>query len=197
MFGLNLLLSVLILSFTQEPIYATAKATISNTENELYEMIMDYRAKKGLKKIPLSNALTVVAQAHCKDLTEQQPDLRKRCNAHSWSDQGSWKSCCYTPDHKTASCMWDKPKELTSYKSEGFEIAAGSSEPTYSEFIMTPEYALSSWKKSTHHNNVILNKGIWKSANWNAIGIGIKGGFACVWFGKITDPSGEPNRSTN
>ena len=118
MFGLNILFSILLFTSVQTPPVETVKTTISDAEYELYELIMDYRAKKGLKRIPLSNALTIVAQTHCKDLTENKPDLGKGCNAHSWSDQGSWSTCCYTPDHKASTCMWDKPKELTSYKSE-------------------------------------------------------------------------------
>ena len=152
--------------------------TISSDEIELYNLIMDYRKSKGLENIPLSNSLTIVAQTHCKDLVNNKPDLNKKCNAHSWSNKGKWSSCCYTSDHKEASCMWDKPKELTPYAGYGFEIAVGSSESAYEDYIMTPDYAISSWKKSIHHNNVIINKDIWKATKWNAIGVGIYKGFA-------------------
>lgn len=68
MFGLNLLFSILLFNSTQTPPAETTKTTISDAEYELYELIMEYRAEKGLKRIPLSNALTFVAQTHCKDM---------------------------------------------------------------------------------------------------------------------------------
>tara|TARA_R110001592_G_scaffold361382_1_gene671893 strand:+ start:614 stop:1162 length:549 start_codon:yes stop_codon:yes gene_type:complete len=170
------------------------RTKISVDEIELYNLIMDYRKSKGLERIPLSNSLTIVAQTHCKDLANNKPDLKKKCNAHSWSANGKWSNCCYTPDHKEAECMWNKPNELTSYNGYGFEIAVGSSEPQFDDYIMTPEYAITSWKKSFHHNNVIINKDKWKDTKWNAIGIGIYKGFATVWFGKEVDSEGEPEK---
>jgi len=86
--------------------------------------------------------------------------------------------------------MWAKPAEMTTYSGNGYEISCGSSDPEYSSFVMTAEYALKSWQESTGHNNVILNKEAWTTRPWNAIGIGIYGGFACVWFGEETDPAG-------
>ncbi len=170
------------------------KTTLSAEELKLYNLIMTYRESKGLAKIPLSNSLTYVAQEHCKDLALNKPDLKGSCNAHSWSDKGEWTSCCYTPDHAKSSCMWDKPRELTSYTDDGFEIAVGSSDPKYTGFVMTADYAISSWKKSTGHNNVIINADVWKELEWNAIGVGIHDGFATVWFGQSKDADGEPGR---
>ncbi len=172
-----------------------ASTSLSVEELKLYNMIMEYRKSKNLPKIHLSKSLTFVAQEHCRDLVENKPDLKSECNTHSWSDKGKWSSCCYTSDHNKASCMWDKPRELTSYKGDGFEIACGSSDPKYGKFVMTADYALESWKKSVHHNNVIINEAIWKSSKWNAIGIGIKDGFAIVWFGKVLDEEGVPAKS--
>ena len=34
---------------------------------------------------------------------------------------------------------------------------------------------------------VILNQGIWKNLNWNAIGVGILNGYAVIWFGEEFD----------
>jgi hypothetical protein len=76
--------------------------------------------------------------------------------------------------------MWDKPKELTSYNFPGYEIAS------YSSVLMTAEMALDIWKKSKPHNDVITNKDIWKE-QWKAIGIGIQGSYAVVWFGNSFD----------
>jgi uncharacterized protein YkwD len=82
--------------------------------------------------------------------------------------------------------MWSKPRELTSYKGNGYEIACGSNE-CCSDFIMTAAYALQAWKKSTGHNAVIVNQSIWNDNQWKAIGIGLSNGFAVVWFGKEPD----------
>ena len=146
---------------------------------------MEYRYSKGLSKIPFSKSLTFVAQTHVKDLANNKPDLGD-CNAHSWSNKGKWTPCCYTSDHARAKCMWDKPSELTSYKGSGYEIACGDN-ACCSEFIMTADYALKSWKKSSGHNAVIINQGVWRNSSWKAIGIGIYKGFAVVWFGEERD----------
>ena len=160
--------------------------TISQEEQKLYEKIMEYRAGKGLGLIPLSGSLTIVAQAHVKDLKNNNP-TNNLCNMHSWSSNGSWSSCCYTSDHKQASCMWNKPKELTSYLGSGYEIAHGSSNAR-----ITAEDALNGWKNSSGHNAVIINQGIWTNKIWKAIGIGITDGYAVVWFGEDLDYAETP-----
>ena len=160
--------------------------TISQEEQKLYEKIMEYRASKGLGLIPLSGSLTIVAQAHVKDLKNNNP-TNNLCNMHSWSSNGSWSSCCYTSDHKQASCMWNKPKELTSYLGSGYEIAHGSSNAR-----ITAEDALNGWKNSSGHNAVIINQGIWTNKIWKAIGIGITDGYAVVWFGEDLDYAETP-----
>jgi uncharacterized protein YkwD len=172
---LHLFLLVSILSFSQ---------VLTNEERKLYNSIMEYRNEKGLPKIPLSSSLTFVAQTHVKDLVLNKPDFGN-CNAHSWSSNGPWKACCYTPDHAQAEYMWSKPRELSKYKGNGYEIACGSN-VCCSDFIMTADYALESWKKSSGHNAVMINQGIWND-QWNAVGIGLYKGFAVVWFGKEID----------
>jgi hypothetical protein len=97
----------------------------TSEEQKLYDLIMDYRKGKGLPSIPFSCSLTKVAQAHVKDLHLNKPD-QNTCNMHSWSSKGSWSSCCYTDDHAEAECMWDKPREMTDYEGNGYEIAFGS-----------------------------------------------------------------------
>jgi uncharacterized coiled-coil protein SlyX len=160
--------------------------TISQEEQKLYEKIMEYRASKGLGLIPLSGSLTIVAQTHVKDLKNNNP-TNNLCNMHSWSSNGSWSSCCYTSDHKQASCMWNKPKELTSYLGSGYEIAFGSSNAK-----ITAEDALNGWKNSSGHNAVIINQGVWTNKIWKAIGIGITDGYAAVWFGEDLDYAETP-----
>lgn len=168
------------------------KLELTAEEKQLYELIMNYRTQKHLPAIPLSSNLTVVAQTHAKDLHENRP-FNKKCNMHSWSRKGEWKACCYTSDHKNAECMWDKPRELTSYKGDGFEIAHGfANYDKYQGVDVTPETALDGWKKSKGHNQVIVNLGIWKDVEWQAIGIGIYKDFAVVWFGREKDETGNP-----
>ncbi len=151
-------------------------------DGSLSEVINAYRVEKGLTEINISTALTAVAQAHVKDLADNQPDGGE-CNLHSWSGKGSWTACCYTSDHAQAQCMWDKPREITDYQGNGYEIAAWSSNE------ITANEALALWQKSEGHHNVILNKDIWANNDWNAIGAAIYKGYAVVWFGKEADTS--------
>ena len=104
---------------------------------------------------------------------------------HSWSDNGSWTACCYTSDHAKAKCMWDKPKELSSYKGNGFEIAFGTS-----GYTVNAAGALEAWKQSSGHNAVIINDGVWKTMKWQAVGIGIYKAYAVIWFGTQKDEAG-------
>lgn len=158
---------------------------LTASEKELYTIIMNYRKTKKLPVIPLSKSLTTVAQIHSKDLHENKVD-QNPCNQHSWSNKGPWKPCCYYPDHRNKECMWDKPKELTNYSAPGFEIAYFHSAGA------KPQEALNAWKKSSGHNAVIVNTGMWKGQKWNAIGIGIYKNYATVWFGMETDQEGVP-----
>jgi len=58
-------------------------------EQKLYELLMAYRADKGLPRIPRSRSLTIVAQTHAQDLQAHPPDEDKGCNMHSWSANGA------------------------------------------------------------------------------------------------------------
>lgn len=168
-------------------------ATVSAEELKLYNLIMKYRKENGLPAIPLSNSLTYVAQTHCRDLVDNKPDTAN-CNAHSWSTGGSWSACCYTPDHARATYMWVKPRELTNYTGNGYEIGHGSS--AVGDYLATAESALSGWQHSPGHNSVILNKENWKSMKWKAIGIAVYKNFSMVWFGIEADPDGTPGKSS-
>jgi len=165
-------------SFTAENVTPTAE------EIKLYTLIMRYRAGRGLASIPFSPSLTHVAQTHARDLTENKP-AEGKCNMHSWSSKGPWTACCYTGDHARASCMWDKPRELTNYPGNGYEISHGMWGA-----VITAEGALRGWQGSPGHNAVILNEGMWSRTPWKAVGIGIYGNYAVVWFGNEEDPAG-------
>jgi len=168
--------------------YSLEEVVLSEEEQKLYDLIMEYRKSQKLPMIPISRSLTYVAQVHCWDLYTNQP-TSDNCNMHSWSSAGDWSSCCYTSDHKQAKCMWDKPRELTNYKATGFEIAFGTS-----GYKVTAQGALEGWQSSSGHNAVIINEGTWKKYNWQAIGIGIYGGYAMVWFGASPDAATPPKK---
>jgi uncharacterized protein YkwD len=155
-------------------------------EKKLYALLNEYRKKNKLKAIPLSGSLSFVASEHVKDLVISKPH-NDACNMHSWSANGKWSSCCYTPDHKEAACMWNKPRELTRYKGDGYEIVFIAENPADPNFEATAEMAIKGWKASKSHNEVMINKGIWKKVEWNAVGIAMRKGYACMWFGKEMD----------
>jgi hypothetical protein len=123
-----------------------------------------------------------VANRHVRDLQENIGQL-----THGWSDAPYDKN-----DPDTYPNMWKAPQRFkTGYPSSGYEIAHGGSEG-YSGYEATAESSLESWQGSTRHNAVILNEGTWSDNDWLAMGIGIYGGYAVVWFGKDADPWGEP-----
>jgi uncharacterized protein YkwD len=152
------------------------RVALSDEEKELFDSINEYRAAKKLPPVPFSASLTFVAQTHVKDLYENHPD-KSPCNAHSWSNKGKWTPCCYTPDHKEAKNMWNKPAQLTGYKGYGFEIATMMSGGN-----MSAKEALKSWKSSAPHNAVIVNESIWKDKKWTSLGVGICNNYAVAWF---------------
>ncbi len=126
----------------------------------------------------------MVAKAHVLDLQTNYDFSRENpCNPHSWSDRGDWSACCYTSDHSQAACMWAKPQEIADYPGEGYEIAYIDSNGA------NAGDGLAGWKKSPSHNPLLVNSGIWEQATWKALGIGIHGNYAVVWFGQQEDPS--------
>jgi cysteine-rich secretory family protein len=155
---------------------------------ELAGLVNAYRREHGLPPVPLSRSLTRVAELHVRDLELNHPDSGtdprgQRCNTHSWSAAGPWTPVCYTPDHRYGSLMWSKPREITggAYRGDGFEIAAGGP-----GFAITPAYALRSWQGSRFHHEVILQQGMWDEP-WRAMGVGLHGGYAVIWFGHEPD----------
>ncbi|MBX2912315.1 MAG: CAP domain-containing protein [Cyclobacteriaceae bacterium] len=156
---------------------AGEETCLSQEEKKLFDLIMEYRKSKKLKPIPYSPKLTRVAQAHVRDLMENYDyETRYRCNPHSWSDKGPWSACCYTPDHAQASCMWDKPREISGYEGNGFEIAY------YSSGEASAAEGIEGWKKSPGHNPLLINSGTWAQLEWKAVGVGIHGHYGVVWF---------------
>jgi uncharacterized protein YkwD len=171
-----LLAIVVTTGFTSEIPYQE-EVCLSTEEKKLFDLIMDYRKSKRLKPIPYSSKLSKVAQTHVRDLMNNYDyENRDECNPHSWSDKGNWSACCYTSDHAQASCMWDKPREISGYEGNGFEIAY------YSSGGANATEGLEGWKKSPGHNPLLINSGTWNKLEWKAIGIGIYGQYGVVWF---------------
>lgn len=160
---------------------------LSENEKELVRLVNEYRVSKGLNPMAVSKSLTFVSRTHCKDqILNYKSDWTDErgipANLHSWSDKGDWTPVMYTADHKYASGMWDKPSELTPYKSSGYEIS-------FRGGFTTPSLALTGWQNSPGHNDVIIGKGFWKDLK--IMGVSIHDGFSNIWFGTDeSDPAG-------
>jgi hypothetical protein len=151
---------------------------LTDDEAQLYRLLMDYRREHGLSPIPLSPSLSRVAKLHVRDLEAHPPS--GSCNLHSWSEYGSWTPVCYQGGESVAR-MWSKPRELTGYQGNGYEIAAATSR------LILPDEALSLWEESSSHNAVMINSGVWQRLEWKAVGVAISGSYAVVWFGEQPD----------
>jgi uncharacterized protein YkwD len=181
----SFIIVVLLLFFFQEKnsIVVSDGVCLTREEKKLFDLINDYRKTKRLAPIAFSAKLSKVAQVHVKDLMENYDANDTKCNPHSWSKKGMWSSCCYTPDHKQAKFMWDKPKEIAEYAGNGYEIAYYSSDDA------TAAEGLDGWKKSSGHNPLLVNTGIWTKVKWKAMGVGMYKNYGVVWFGEIEDES--------
>lgn len=189
---------------TEEPaargatgITSDAAATcLKADEAELARLINEYRASLNLPAVPVSKSLTLVAQQHAWDSETNgnawpPPPPGKTCNMHSWTDrvnpalqQGTWTPVCYTNAHDNAEGSQIKPKELAGYPGNGVENSYFSISMSGGA---TPAGALAAWKNSPGHNALITEQG-W--ARPLAMGVGINGGYAHLWFGYVTDPAG-------
>jgi hypothetical protein len=158
---------------------AAAEHCPSPEEKKLYNLINEYRISKQLPEITLSQSLSYVARVHTIDLSQNRPDFGG-CNPHSWSGKGQWKPCCYAEDENRVACMTLKPKEITSYKFKAYEAVYSGSEEA------TADDAFQLWTEVNLVNNLILNTGKWTKP-WLAVGVGIYGQYACVWFGEGAD----------
>ena len=113
---------------------------ITDDEYRLYELINAHRLINGLKEIPLSASLSFVARTHVIDLYTNHPDT-SICNLNSWSDKGDWIPCCHNKYVPAEQCIRNKPKELTKYTGEGYEL-------TYAEVFNTnADTVFRFWKK--------------------------------------------------
>ena len=170
---------------------------------KMVELINAFRAERNLPKIPYSPSLTKVATSHLKDLVENIPHKvykdGKACDMFSWSDKGSWKSCCYAsvmtggkpyiPTQADKDCIWGKPMELTNYPSKAFEWIS-------EHYQRDPKRALDSAMKVLNLDiravHMLTNQGTWKDRPWKAIGAAVYQGYVTVWVGVEPEPTDKP-----
>jgi hypothetical protein len=157
---------------------------ISPEEYKLFNLVNEYRKTVNLPGIPLSKSLSKVAKTHIADLIQNKPDTNT-CSFHSWSNKGNWQACCFTKESKDKLCMQTKPTELTGYQGKGYEIVYWESREA------SAERAIGQWKETLAARSVLTNFKEWENYNWGALGVGIEGGFAIIWFGEETDPEKE------
>lgn len=164
---------------------------LSPDEAELARLVQEYRRAHGLPAIPLSKSLTLVAQWHVFDLEKNDPTVRRNekgqpCGLHSWSSKGPWAGFCYSADTKDEKRIWDKPHELTGgkYPGMGFESVY------YNGDGVLPFRALDYWSLRPEERGILLESQPWPSMKWPALGVGIRGRHAALWFGTEKDPLG-------
>lgn len=153
---------------------------VTDDEIELFHLINTMRKENGLPEVKLSASLTYVAQLHVRDL-----DLtyirNSSCNMHSWSSKGHWSPFCYPKDQTKKRSVWDKPKELTSYIGQAYEVVFWENGPAL------PKNIIESWKSTPQSEMLINAKGKWDKMSWKVVGIGIYNGYCSAWFGENED----------
>ena len=140
-------------------------------------------------------------------ITKTNRPNKGHCNHHSWGSPAKkgykWSSCCFEGkgDESESNCMWNKPKEFTDDKflGDGFEISVGPMGEQDLKNVpnATAKSALSGWKGSPSHNNVIVNQGQWRDIKWLKIGAAMYGPFANTWFSDGPGLSKGPKWGTN
>lgn len=154
---------------------------LTEVESRLINMINNFRKLNKLTELPVSKSLLMVAKMHASDLSTNQPDSGI-CGLHSWSDKGKWIACCET-ELAAKNCFEAKASEITGYKGKTiemvFKIENEMSGPNVFQMI----------EKSQKAMDILLQKGIYSKKPWKAMGVGISGQYALIWFGDETDAS--------
>jgi len=151
------------------------------TCNELETEINNERARYGLGPLKCDHNMRWVANKHVENQLDNGysdgSDLPNGCNGHSWFGA---VGCCFSEDRATWPCMWNKPLELSKWDDrDGYEISAWSSA------AIKPSGAMSTWRGSSGHHDVILTQGIW--TDLQTVGCGWQKTVAHCWFAK-TEP---------
>jgi len=179
-----LILTILLFSGART-LCQVADICLTKEEYRLYSIINDYRTKQGLAIIPISRSLCYVAKIHARDLFFNRPDT-SFCSLNSWSDKGQWTACCHSKFTPNPSCILNKPAELTKYAGEGHEISYWDSEE------LQPDTVFNFWLSIEPARQLLLNQEKWSNFNWQAMGVGLYKGYACVWVGETHDTVPEP-----
>ncbi|KAI9290615.1 hypothetical protein K502DRAFT_353816 [Neoconidiobolus thromboides FSU 785] len=139
--------------------------------NKVVDIINEIREKRGLSKIKKSSKLTKTAEEHAKDLKRNQnnPNLK----LHSWYNL---HPCNFDGNFN---CMWEKPRQVANYPSNGYEISFSG--------LNDANSIVQTWLNSPPHASVILNQDSFSGAKWNAIGSASVSPFTVVWFGTEPD----------
>lgn len=178
------LLVILLLNISPALVLAQNKLPgdfcLSLDEKNLYNAINTLLTEYDQKTVKLSASLSYVAKLHVNDLLVNKPDTSV-CNLSSWSDKGDWTPCCHNPYVPQQDCMWDKPKELTSYPYRGYELVA------YFEDDFNVDSVINLWSSSKSVLDMLLTRGNFSEKKWVCMGAGINERYVSVWFGQRPD----------
>ncbi|MDK2910829.1 MAG: hypothetical protein PWR20_2397 [Bacteroidales bacterium] len=156
---------------------------ISSSELELFNKINAYRSERGLPELTLSRSLSYVAYLHVRDLIINRPDTVEGCNMHSWSSKGNWTPFCFPKEQTRKKSVWDKPREITKYPGQAFELVYHTSEGD-----ATIDDAMSLWRSLAASQSILLNTGRYLKNKWKVAGVALYKGYVSVWFGEAIDP---------
>lgn len=188
LFMFLLMLTVLLPATAQ--ITSVEEVCLSESEVKLAEAINLFRKQNKLPEIPLSASLSFVAKAHVWDLQTNNPDT-SICTSASWSNKGNWTPCCFNSYVLKYDCMWDKPKELTSYPFRGYELVY------FDESIVQPDSIFQVWKSSYETIDMFLTRNQHGDKKWLAMGLAIGENYVSLWFGQRNDPVGVPKKCSS
>ncbi len=163
---------------------------ISGDEISLFKFINQLRSGYEKSQVQLSASLSYVAKLHVTDLQNNNPDT-SICNSSSWSDKGDWTPCCYNKYVYNPDCMWNKPKELTTYTYRGYELV------TYLEDGVSIDSIYQLWSDSKAVLDMILTRGAYSKKKWICGGLSISQNYVSLWFGQRKDRLKSPDICKN
>lgn len=172
-------------AFTQAQSTSVGSLCLDDQELKLVELINRFRVENKQPAIGLSRSLSFVAKTHVNDLQMHKQDT-SICNAHSWSDKGNWKSCCFNNYVNSNDCMWDKPKELTPYPYRGYEMVFSE------EGIVDVDSVFRLWRTTEEAADMLLTRNMHSDKKWLALGVGVSENYVSLWFGQRSDPTEKP-----
>jgi hypothetical protein len=163
----------------------TQEVCLSAEENRLAMLINGLRKQNRLPEIALSSSLTLVAKLHVNDLQTNKPDT-SICSTASWSNKGNWTPCCFTALAPRFECIWNKPKELTSYQFRGYEITH------FEEGIIQVDSLFSLWRKTPAVLDMLLGRNAHSDKRWAVMGLAVGENYVSLWLGQRPDAAGRP-----